>query len=269
MNKRLAPRTALFLPASNPRAIAKARTLAADMVILDLEDAVRDDAKGAAREAAVAAMAEGFGERIAAIRINAGDTPEHAADVEAVACSAADMVVLPKVEHADVAARVAAAAGKPLLAMIETPAGVLAAPSIAAARGVTGLIAGANDLRATLRIPPSAGREGLELGLQTVVLAARGAGGWALDSVFNALDDEAGLIAECREGRSYGFDGKTLIHPNQIAPANIAFGPSDAEIADARALIAAATGGAERFGGRMVEAMHVAQARALLERVTP
>ena len=269
MNKGLAPRTALFLPASNPRAIAKARTLHADMVILDLEDAVREDAKAEARGAAVEAMAHGFGDRIAAIRINAHDTPHHTADIAAVAHCAADMVVLPKVEDAASAAAVAAAVGKPLLAMIETPAGVLAAPSIAAATGVAGLIAGANDLRATLRIPPAAGREGLALALQAIVLAARAADGWALDSVFNALDDESGLTDECRAGRSFGFDGKTLIHPNQIAPANAAFGPSEAEVADARALIAAATGGAERFAGRMVEAMHVAQAHALLERVTP
>ena len=266
MNKGLAPRTALFLPASNPRAIAKVRSLDADLVILDLEDAVRDDAKAEARAAAVAAVAEGFGSRVAAIRINGEGTAEHDADITAVAASAADMVVLPKVESAHAAARVATATGKPVLAMVETPAGVLAAATIASASGVAGLIAGTNDLRAALRIPPSAGREGLSVALQTIVLAARAGGRWALDGVFNALDDEEALAAECREGRSFGFDGKTLIHPNQIAPANAAFGPSEAEVADARALVAAATGGAERFAGRMVEAMHVAQARALLER---
>ena len=264
--RRLAPRTALFLPASNPRAIAKARTLAADMVILDLEDAVRDDAKASARTAAVEAVAEGFGERISAIRVNAVDSPEHDADVGAVAESACDMAVVPKVESSAAAAKVAAALGKPVLAMIETPAGVLAAAEIAAVPGVVGLIAGTNDLRAALGIPPIPGRVGLTLALQTIVLAARAAGIWAIDGVFNALDDGDAFAKECRHGRGFGFDGKALIHPYQIAIAAHAFGPSEQELADARALIEAATGGAERFRDRMIEAMHVEQARALIER---
>ncbi|UYY77982.1 HpcH/HpaI aldolase/citrate lyase family protein [Sphingomonas sp. R1] len=262
----LAPRTALFLPASNARAIAKARTLACDMVILDLEDAVKPEDKDAARHAAVAAMAEGFGERIAAIRINGADTAEHAADLAAIAGSAAAILVVPKVENAATAARIAAAAGKPILAMIETPAGVLAAPAIAAVPGVAGLIAGTNDLKATLEIPAGAGRAGLSLALQTVVLAARAGGGWALDGVFNALADPEGLAAECAEGRAFGFDGKTLIHPGQIAVAAQAFAPTADEILEARALLEAARGGAERFRDRMIEAMHVEQARAVLER---
>ncbi|WP_448664299.1 HpcH/HpaI aldolase/citrate lyase family protein [Sphingomonas sp. CJ20] len=263
---RLAPRTALFLPASNPRAIEKARRLDTDMVILDLEDSVRADAKAAARAAAVAAAAQGFGHRLVAIRINGADSPEHAADVEAVAASAADFVVVPKVESAREAAAIAAACARPLLAMIETPRGVLEAAAIAAAPGVGGLLAGVNDLKATLGIPAAAGREGLALALQTIVLAARAGGGWAIDGVYNGLDDADGLANECHHGRMLGFDGKSLIHPNQIEPAARAFGPTPAELADARALIEAATGGAERFGDRMIEAMHVAQARALLER---
>jgi len=259
---RLAPRTALFLPASNPRAIAKARGLDADMVILDLEDAVRDDVKAEARAAAVAAAGEGFGDRLCAIRVNGVDSPEHAADLAAVAGSACDFIVIPKVERAgDVPT-----APKPVLAMIETPAGVLAAAAIAAVPGVAGLLAGVNDLRATLGIPAKGGREGLSLALQTIVLAARAHGIWAIDGVFNALDDAEGLAAESRHGRALGFDGKSLIHPNQIAIAAEAFGPTAQELADARALIAAATGGAERFGDRMIEAMHVAQAEALLAR---
>jgi len=264
--RRLAPRTALFLPASNARAIAKARELAADMVILDLEDAVRDDLKEAARAAAMVAVAEGFGHRLAAIRINGSERGEHEADVAAVADSTADFVVLPKVETAEEAARVAQVTGKPLLAMIETPLGVLAAAEIAAAECVQGLIAGTNDLKATLGIPADAGRENISLALQTVVLAARASGGWALDGVFNALDRPDDLAAECRHGRALGFDGKSLIHPNQIAIAAAAFGPGEAELAEARALLAAFTGGAERFRDRMIEAMHVAQARALIER---
>lgn len=263
---RLAPRTALFLPASNPRAIAKARGLAADVVILDLEDAVRAGSKAAARAAAVEAAATGFGNRSCAIRVNGGESGEHAADLSAVAGSACDYVVLPKVETPEEAAMAADAAGKPLLAMIETPGGVLAAAGIAAVPGVAGLIAGVNDLRATLGIPADGGREGLILSLQMIVLAARAGAIWALDGVFNALDDPEGLAAECRHGRMLGFDGKSLIHPNQIEIAAAAFGASEAELAEARALIAAATGGAERFGDRMIEAMHVEQARALIER---
>jgi citrate lyase subunit beta/citryl-CoA lyase len=262
----LAPRTALFLPASNPRAIAKARTLDCDMVIFDLEDAVKPEDKEAAREAALAAVAEGFGDRIAAIRINGADTAEHAADLAAVARSAAAIVVVPKVEDAATAARIAAATGKPLLAMIETPAGVLGAVAIAAVPGVAGLIAGTNDLKASLGIPAAAGRGGLSLALQSVVLAARAGGAWALDGVFNALADAEGLAAECREGRALGFDGKTLIHPGQIAVAAEAFAPTAEEVAEARMLLDAATGGAERFRDRMIEAMHVAQARNILTR---
>lgn len=263
---RLAPRTALFLPASNPRAIAKARGLAADMIILDLEDAVRADAKAMARAAAVEAAAEGFGHRLCAIRINGIESAEHAADLDAVAHSVCDYVVLPKVETPEEAATVASAAEKPLLAMIETPLGVLAAAGIAAVSGVDGLLAGVNDLRATLGIPAGADGDGLILARQMIVLAARASQVWAMDGVYNALDDAEGLAVECRQGRSFGFDGKSLIHPNQIDVARAAFGASEAELTEARALIEAATGGAERFGGRMIEAMHVEQARALLDR---
>ncbi|MCD2325347.1 CoA ester lyase [Sphingomonas sp. IC-56] len=263
---RLAPRTALFLPASNPRAIAKARGLAADLVILDLEDAVRDDAKAQARAAAVEAVAEGFGPRLCAIRINGSDSAEHVDDLAAVARSVADFVVVPKVETAEDAADVHAACGKPVLAMIETPLGVLAAAEIGAVQGVSGLIAGTNDLAASLKLPPQSGRGALSVALQTIILAARANAIWAIDGVFNGLDDPEGLAVECREGRMLGFDGKTLIHPAQIDVAAHAFCPSPEEIADARALVAAAGGGAERFRGRMIEAMHVTQARALLER---
>ncbi len=263
---RLAPRSLLFLPASNARAIGKARTLAADAVLLDLEDAVADDAKAAARAAAVVAAGEGFGTRLVAVRVNGVDHGEHDADVTAIAASHADLIVVPKVERAVDAAAVADA-GKPVLAMIETPLGVLAAAEIAAVPGVVGLIAGTNDLRATLRLPPSAPRDSLSHALQAIVLAARASGGWAFDGVYNRLDDAAGFAAEARSGRDLGFDGKTLIHPSQVDPCNSAFGPTDAEIEDARALIAAFTGGAERFRNRMIEGMHVDAARALLGRV--
>lgn len=257
-------RSLLFLPASNPRAVAKARTLSADAVILDLEDAVKDRDKGGARRDARVALDEGFGDRVAALRINGVDSPEHGADLRLAATVAADVIVLPKVETAAAAAAVAGAAGKSLWAMIETPAGVLAASEIAAVPGVEGLIVGANDLRAALRLPDDPARTGLSLSLQSVVLAARAAGIMAFDSVFNSLEDMDGFAAECASGRRLGFDGKALIHPRQIDPANRAFSPSADELEDAAALVAAATGGAERFRGRMIEAMHVATARRLL-----
>lgn len=262
----LPPRSALYMPASNARAIEKARGLAADMIILDLEDAVRPDAKDAAREAAVAAAGEGFGERICAIRVNGPETGWHVDDVKAVAASACDLVVLPKVDSPELAASLAAAAGKPLLAMIETPHGVLRAAGIAQAEGVAGLIAGTNDLANELHLPGAAARQGMALSLQMIVLAARAGGIWALDGVFNDLADPVGLQMQCAEGRGLGFDGKTLIHPNQVEIANSSFSPSSLEIEDAQALVAAASGGAERFRDRMIETMHVEMAKRLLSR---
>lgn len=257
-------RSVLFLPASNPRAIEKARALPCDMVILDLEDAVKPIDKERARTAAVAAAAAGFGRSRVAIRINAVGTDWHAADVAAVGNSAAELLVLPKVEApADVSG--CASCGKGVLAMIETPAGVFAAPAIAAAPGVQGLIAGTNDLAAALRVPDTADRAGLAMVLQSIVLAARAAGIAAIDGVWNRLDDPEGFARLCREGRMFGFDGKALIHPDQIEPANRLFGPSVTEIEEAEAVVAAATGGAERIRGRMIEAMHVDTARRLLE----
>lgn len=262
----LPPRSALFLPASNPRAIEKARTLDADLVILDLEDAVKHEDKGAAREAAIAAVGQGFGNGLTAIRVNSIETEYFSADANTVRHSAADFIVVPKVESAAELAQRADFLGKPLLAMIETPAGVIAAPPIATLNSVAGLIAGVNDLGAALYLPAGAGRGGLTMALQAVVLAARAGHAWAIDGVYNALDDAAGLEAECAEGRAWGFDGKSLIHPNQIAAANAGFGPSEAEIEDARALIAAFTGGVERFRGRMIEKMHLDQAHLVLQR---
>ena len=262
----LPPRSALYLPASNARAIEKARGLSADMIILDLEDAVKPEDKLLARDAAVAATAEGFGERIVAIRINASGSDWYDADVAAVRASAADFVVVPKVEDAAVIAALASKLGKPVLAMVETPLAILDAPAIARATGVAGLITGTNDLATELRLPPHSGRVSMAVALQMIVLSARAAGVWALDGVFNGLEDPAGLAAECAEGRGLGFDGKTLIHPNQIEATNLAWSPTPAERAEAEALIAAAKGGAERYQGRMIETMHVDAARRLLAR---
>jgi (3S)-malyl-CoA thioesterase len=257
-------RSLLYLPAANPRVVEKARDLPADMIILDCEDAVKLGDKEAARTAAVAAAQAGYGGRPVAIRINAAGTSWHEEDIAAVRDSRADYILIPKVERPVDAEVVAEATGKPVLAMIETPQAVLAAPSIAAA--TAGLVAGTNDLAAALGIPPAAGREGLMHALQAIVMAARAARVAVFDGVCNRLDDENELERQCREGRSFGFDGKTLIHPNQIDIANRLFGPSDEEVEAARRLIEASTGGAERFEGQMIEDLHVAEARAVLAR---
>lgn len=265
----IAPRTALFLPASNPRAIEKARGLAADMVILDLEDAVRAVDKERAREAAKGA-AGSFGDRPVGIRVNAEGGDHWKDDLKAVKSSGATHVVVPKVEKPETVVTAAAYAKRPVLAMIETAAGVMNVGPIASANGwgveIAGLIVGTNDLAASLKLPPAAGRAQMQLALQLVVLAARGREIWAIDGVFNRLDDPEGLAAECAEGRLLGFDGKSLIHPNQLDIARAAFDPTEDELDAARALIAAASGGAERFGDRMIEEMHVEQAKALLKR---
>jgi len=254
------------MPASNARAVEKARGLPTDMVILDLEDAVKPEDKESARKAAFEAVNEGFGAKIAAIRINGPESPWHIDDLEAVSASSCDMIVLPKVEDAELASTVAKSAGKPLLTMIETPCGVLRAAEIASTPGVAGLIAGTNDLANALHLPDANNRTGLSLSLQLIVLASRTAGIWALDGVFNNLADPDGLAEQCAEGRALGFDGKTLIHPGQIEIANRAFSPSQAELEEARALVEAASGGAERFRDRMIEAMHVDMARRLIAR---
>lgn len=257
-------RSLLFLPASNRRAIDKARGLAADMVVLDLEDAVKAEDKPQARIAAVAAASEGFGGRPVAIRINPASSRHFGEDVVAGRQSAADFIVLAKAETPKQAADASRLTGKPVLAMAETPKGILEAAAIA--HVARGLIAGTNDLSAELSIPPRAGRRGLAYALQSIVLAARAAGVAAFDGVYNKLEDEEGLAEECAEGRAYGFDGKSLIHPSQIDAANRIFSPSEDELQAALRLVAAASGGAERFEGRMIEELHVAQAQAVIAR---
>lgn len=259
-------RSLLFLPASNARAIAKSRTLPCDMVILDLEDSVTNDAKDAAREGAVEALAQGFGGRIAGVRINVEGTATHGIEMVAIKGAGADYIVLPKVENPRQVRDVYSVCQKPVIAMIESARGVLAAAEIARGEGCAGLFMGNNDLRRDLAIPPSAARAGLSLAMQTVVLGARAAGIAVFDGVFNRLDDESGMEIECVEGHALGFDGKTLIHPSQVAVANRIFGPDAQALADARRLIDAANGGAERYEGRMIETMHVEEAQALIAR---
>ncbi len=269
-------RSALFLPASNPRAITKARTLASDAVILDLEDAVAPAAKSAARGAAVAAVREGgFGERLLVVRTNGLDTSHAADDLAALAEAHPAAVLIPKVDDVATLAAVRAALGPdvPLWAMIETCRGILSLGAIAQAAtelGLTALVAGTNDLAKEMRLPsPPAPEALLPLRVQ-IVVAARSAGMIALDGVCNALDAPDRLAAECAEGRRLGFDGKTLIHPNQIVAANAGFGPDEAEISWAQRVVAAfadpaqAALGAIRLDGQMVERLHLAEAERIL-----
>lgn len=258
-----AVRSILFLPASNPRAIARARSSAADLVVLDLEDAVKPADKSGARAAAVEAVSGDWPMPVA-IRVNGFGTQWHDDDVAAVASSAAPLAVLPRTRSAQEARTARDRLAKTLLAMVETAAGVLAAPDIA--HEVSALVAGTNDLSADLRLPPGAGRAPLQTALQSIVIAARAAGVAAFDGVFNRLDDPDGFASEASDSRRLGFDGKSLIHPDQIALCHVAFLPAEAELDRARRLLDAATGGAERFEGEMVERMHVEAARRLVAR---
>ena len=246
----------LFLPASNPRAIAKARASVADLVVLDLEDAVKAEDKERARGEAVEAVAMDWPMPVG-IRVNAIGSAHHTSDLTAALASGCDFVVVPMVgEPLEIV-------GKPVAAMIETAAGVLAAPAIA--RSVDALIVGTNDLSYDLRLP-TFDRGAVSASLQLAVLAARAAGVAVFDGVYNRLHDTAGLAEQAREGRAFGFDGKSLIHPDQIAATRAAFAPTEVEIARAERLVSAATGGAERFEGAMIEDMHVEAARRLLTR---
>jgi len=258
-----AVRSLLFLPASRPRAIAKAREVSADLVILDLEDAVKPEDKAAARDAAVEAVATPWRVPIA-IRINGAGTEWHSLDLDAAARSTADLIVVPRAISAHLVHEVVETVSKPVLAMIETAAGVLAAAEIA--RECAGLIAGTNDLRTDLRLPLDATREPISASLQLIVLAARAAGVAVFDGVFNNLEDSDGFLKEAKDGRRLGFDGKSLIHPNQIAACHQAFAPSAGEVDRAKAVIDAFHGGAERFGNEMIERMHVEAAQRVLER---
>ena len=268
-------RSVLYLPAPNARAIEKARTLECDVAVLDLEDAVAPEAKAAARDAAVAAVRDGgFGPRLG-VRINALDTDWGLDDLAAMKAAGATLVVAPKVETPEAVHALShgLARGCALWAMIETPRALLALTDIASADGaLDGLMLGVNDLAKTLGTGASPDREPFKPWLAMLVAAARTNGLLALDGVFNRIEDADGLAAEAAQGRMYGFDGKSLIHPSQIAAANAAFSPSEAEIAHARAVVAAfaapeAQGqGAIRVGGAMVERLHLEQAKALLAR---
>ncbi len=273
MDEILLRRSVLFLPAANPRAIAKARTLDCDAVVLDLEDAVAPAAKAAAREAAVAAVTEGgWGHRALLIRVNALATSWSDGDFAAVAgLGGLAGIVLPKVaDAADAAIAVARGGGLAVWAMIETPAGVQAVDDIAATPGITALVAGTTDLTADLRARRVRERTPLLYSLSRIVVAARAARIAAFDGVFTALDDAAGLAAEAEQGRDLGFDGKTLIHPGQIATANRIFAPSAEDVVFAHGLIDAYTAaladnrGVTTYAGKLVEGLHVTAAQRIL-----
>lgn len=253
----------LFLPASNPRAIEKARESAADFVILDLEAAVKAEDKDRARAAAMEAVAEDWPMPVA-IRINGVGTPAHGADLAAVLRVPSLPVVVPYLHTAEELHGVASVIGRAPIAMIETARAVMNLAELA--RQAAALIVGTNDLSADLRLPPGAGRGPLQYALQASLLAARAEGLPVFDGVYNKIDDAEGFAREAAESRALGFDGKSLIHPSQIAPTHVAFAPGEAEVERARRLVEAASGGAERFEGEMVEEMHVAAARRLLKR---
>ncbi|WP_420852842.1 HpcH/HpaI aldolase/citrate lyase family protein [Sphingomonas panacis] len=270
-------RSALYMPASNARAIEKARTLEVDVVILDLEDATAPDAKDAARKQAVAEIAKGgFGEREVVLRVNALDTVWGAEDLAVAAGCGADAVLLPKVSGPKALAEARAAlgdSGADLWAMIETVRGIVDLRAIAEAaekyRLVT-LVAGTNDLAKELRCRPGSDRAPLLGALGEIVLAARLTGLVAIDGVCNTLTDADVVRAECEQGLRWGFDGKTLIHPAQVAVANRVFTPSDTEIAWSKQILDAfeqpdnAGKGALQLGGQMVELLHLDEARRIL-----
>ena len=232
-------RSVLFVPASNARALDKARGLDCDAVVVDLEDSVAPEAKDAARAGMAAAVRAGFGKREVIVRCNGLDTPWGGADIEAAASAGADGVLAPKIRTAaDVIAvdrRFAASRpGALVWAMIETAAAVLALGEIAGAAGATrlgGLVLGPNDLSTELRSRLEPARRPLQPILIQLVVAARANALAVLDGAFNDLEDLAGFEAECRQGVEFGFDGKTLVHPGQIEPCNRLFSPTAEDIA--------------------------------------
>ncbi|MCQ4084938.1 CoA ester lyase [Streptomyces sp. RB6PN25] len=279
-NASLRPRrSVLYMPGANERALEKAKTIPADALILDLEDAVAPDAKADARKRVAAAAASGeYGYRELTIRVNGPGTPWHTDDLRAAAEAGPDAVVVPKVDSAQTVREVEfalQAAGAPdrtaIWAMVETPRAMLDARHIAAAsERLTVLVMGTNDLAKELHAEHVAGRAPLLTGLSLALLAARETGKAILDGVYNDVKDLEGFEAECVQGRQFGFDGKTLIHPAQVEPCNRVFAPSDEQIERSRRIIdafeeAAREGrGVVTVDGRMIENLHVEDARRIL-----
>ncbi len=270
-------RSVLYMPAANDRALEKAQTIPADAIIFDLEDAVAPDAKPEARQKAVAAVGSGlYGNRELTIRCNGLDTQWGSDDVTAAAGARPAAVVIPKVDSVEYVDRVAAlldAAGATdvsIWPMIETPTAIFEVRSIAAHPRVAVLVMGTNDLAKELRAPLVPGRHPLVPHLATALLAAREANKVILDGVYNDVKNPEGFEAECRQGMEMGFDGKTLIHPSQVEPANDMWAPSADDVDYAERVIAAfdeavADGrGVVTVDGRMIENLHVDNARRVL-----
>ncbi|OBI94203.1 CoA ester lyase [Mycobacterium sp. 1245805.9] len=272
-------RSALYLPGNNPRALEKGRTLPADVLIFDLEDAVGPDAKADSRSRVCDAVSSGtYRPREIVVRINGLGTDWHDDDLAAVAASGADGVLVPKVETGEQVRTLTGALdelGAPeplrLWVMIETPRAILRAEEVASASDrLAALVVGTNDLVNDLHGLHLPGRAPVLTALSLAVLGARAAGKVVLDGVFNDITDEGGFRAEARQGREMGFDGKTLIHPSQIGPANDVFGPSDKELADARKIVSAyeeaqaAGNSVITVDGRMIESLHVRDAQRIL-----
>lgn len=266
-------RSVLYIPGSKERALEKARGLPVDAIIFDLEDAVSPDAKIEARTTLKSALsAGGYGARYKIIRINGLDSDWGQGDIEALRDADADAFLIPKVASPDDVQAVSDLLGnsKPLWAMIETPLGVLNAAAIAAHPQLQGFVAGTNDLAKELNCRFRADRLQLQTALQTLLLAARAYDVVAVDGVYNQFKDDDGLRGECEQGRDLGFDGKTLIHPAQVAITNECFAPSAAEIDLAQRYIKAfqeveASGqGVAVVDGKIVENLHVETAMKTL-----
>ncbi len=271
-------RSVLYMPGANERALEKAKGLDADALILDLEDAVAPDAKADARARVCAAASSGeYGPREVTIRANGIGTQWHDDDIAAIATSGAAAVVIPKVNtraEVEQVAQALTAAGAPddlaIWAMLETPEAVFNAADIASHPRLAVLVMGTNDLVKELQAEFVPGRAPLLFGLSACVTGARAAGKVILDGVFNTLDDADGFEAECVQGRQFGFDGKTLIHPKQLEPANRVWAPSADEIERSRTIIdafeaaEAAGQGVVTVDGRMIENLHVEQARRVI-----
>lgn len=277
MNATARPRrSALYLPASNARAIDKARSLPCDVVILDLEDAVAPDAKAEARSSAVEAVkAGGFGGREVVIRANGLDTPWGAEDLAAVAKARPDAVLVPKISAPEdlAAVRTRLGEGLPVWAMIETCAAIFRLDVLGAEStnvGVEAWVIGSNDLAKEMRCNLTVGREPLLTALSLSLMAARAHRLAILDGVYNEIADAEGLAQQCAQAAAFGFDGKTLIHPSQVEAANAAFTPAPDAVAWARTVVGAfgqpenAGKGVLKVEGRMVERLHFAEAKRLL-----
>ncbi len=285
MNTPVECRSVLYIPASNERALAKGPSLACDVVLVDLEDSVVDQAKSDARLKAISALRVlEFGYRVRALRINAIDTPWYADDIEAASQCEPDILVIPKVDAPEHIAQLSQAmdthpgfAKTRIWAMMESPKAVLNAQAIAASSQMyprlCALLVGSNDLALAAGMPVNASRHLLVPWMMTLVAAAKAYGLQIVDAVYNDFSDVQGLTSECNEGVAMGMNGKTLIHPSQLQIANTAFSPTQEQISIALAIVSAFAqpehkdAGAIAIDGRMTERLHLGMAEQLLERV--